>query len=56
MAANKPDDPVDIASADSFPASDPPAWIGTIAGATPASGRRRDGIKPAVRLKKEDMQ
>ena len=44
MAENRLDDPVDRTSADSFPASDPPGWIGTIAGgpARPVEDRSRN--------------
>lgn len=35
----KPDDPVDRTSADSFPASDPPGWTQTIAGAPDQHGK-----------------
>ena len=42
MAENRFDDLIDLTSADSFPASDPPSWIGTIAGTPvrPTAGGR----------------
>jgi uncharacterized membrane protein HdeD (DUF308 family) len=44
MERNKPDDLVDQASAQSFPASDPPGWIGMTAG-SPAD-RQREAEEP----------
>lgn len=43
MPKQKPDDPVDRASADSFPASDPPGWSGTTAGAPAHASPDHDG-------------
>lgn len=48
MEQNKPNDPVDRSSADSFPASDPPSWTGTTAGAPRGHEGARESPAPAL--------
>lgn len=48
MNRDKPDDPVDRASAESFPASDPPTWTGTTVGGTRRLDPGTDGAPPPL--------
>ncbi|HTH29336.1 MAG TPA: HdeD family acid-resistance protein [Sphingobium sp.] len=46
MEKNRPDDPVDRSSDQSFPASDPPSWTGTRAGAPRGHDAPEPGVPP----------
>lgn len=48
MEKNKPEDPVDRSSDQSFPASDPPSWTGTRAGSPRGHDAPEAGVPPLL--------